>query len=112
MSSANFVSRELAFRWSPVASDCPAIRYNILASNCGSCPTTTNYTTVTCTDIPTNNSVCIFAIQTVVCGNVTGNANNPIRVGVKIEEQQTIKVVTGLYLYAVFNNLNILILIG
>ena len=41
--------------------------YDILASNCGSCPNTTNYTNVTCTDIPTNDTTCTFAIQTVVC---------------------------------------------
>ena len=41
--------------------------YNILASNCGSCPTTTNHTNVTCTDIPTNGSTCTLAVQTVVC---------------------------------------------
>ena len=43
--------------------------YNILASNCGSCPTTTNHTNVTCTDIPTNynDSTCTLAVETVVC---------------------------------------------
>ena len=41
--------------------------HNILESNCGSCPTTTNYTTVTCTDVPTNGSTCTLAVQTVVC---------------------------------------------
>ena len=81
ISSADFSSRELTFEWSPVAPDCPAIHYNILASNCGSCPTTTNHTTVTCTDVPINGSTCTFAIQTVVCGNIIGNnISNSVRI--------------------------------
>ena len=77
MSNADFVSRELTFSWS---TNCGTkFHYNILASNCGSCPTTTNHTNVTCTDVPTNNSVCIFIIQTVVCGNITGQLSYPIR---------------------------------
>ena len=57
--------------------DCPAIHYNILVSNCGSCST---HTTVTCTDIPTNGSQCTLAVQTVVCGNITGNISDPINI--------------------------------
>ena len=61
--------RVFTFTWN-VASfwDCPAIHYNILASNCGSCPTTTNHTNAICTDVPVND-VCTFAVQIVVCGN-------------------------------------------
>ena len=80
MRAANFASKELTFSWSPVAPDCPAIHYNILASNCGSCPTTTNHTNVTCTEVPTNGSNCTFAVQTVVCGNLAGNASEPINI--------------------------------
>ena len=69
-------SKKISFSWSPVAPDCPAIHYNILASNCGSCPTTTNYTNATCTDVPTDGTVCSFAVQTVVCGSITGNVSN------------------------------------
>ena len=76
----DYSSRKLTFSWSPVAPDCPAIHYNILASNCGSCPTTTNHTNVTCTDVPTNDSICTFAVQTVVCGNIAGNISDPINI--------------------------------
>ena len=80
MSNVDFVSKKLTFSWSMASSDCPAIHYNILASNCGSCPTTTNHTNVTCTDVPTNDSIiCIFAIQT-IHGNTVGNVSDPIRV--------------------------------
>ena len=80
MSNADFVTRQLTFKWSPVAPDCPAIHYNILTSNCGSCPTTTNHTNVTCTDIPTDGSTCTLAVQTVSCGYITGNASDPISI--------------------------------
>ena len=70
---------DLAFNWSSVTPDCPAIHYNILSSNCGSCPTTTTHTTVTCTDVPTDGSMCTFALETVVCGNVTGNLSDNVQ---------------------------------
>ena len=72
--------KQLPFSWSPVATDCHAIHYNILASNCGNCPTTTNHTTVTCTDVPNNDNVCNFAVQTVVCGIITSNFSDPISI--------------------------------
>ena len=79
ISGIDFSSRKLTFAWSSVAPDCPAIHYNILASNCGSCSTTTTNTTVTCTDVPTTGSTsCNFAVQTVVCGNMTGNISDPV----------------------------------
>ena len=84
MSNADFVSRQLTFVWSPVVSDCPATHYNILASNCGSCPTTTNHTNVTCTDVLNDGIVCTFTIQTVVCENITGNISYQIRVNISI----------------------------
>ena len=80
VSNADFVSRKLTFSWS---TDCGAmVRYNILASNCGSCPTTTNHTNVTCTNVQTNGSLCMFAVQTVACGNITGQLSNMIEVSI------------------------------
>ena len=69
--------RQLEFAWSPFATVCLAVHvhYSILASNCGSCPTTTNHTTATCTDIPDNGSTCKFTVQPVVCGDVDGISN-------------------------------------
>ena len=101
MSNVDFVTRQLTFNWSrsSVSPDCPgnSIHYNILASNCGSCPTTTNHTTITCTDVPINGTTCSFAVQTVVCGNVTGNSTNPISVSVNTATATTVTVVTGLH---------------
>ena len=87
ISGIDFSSRELTFAWSSVAPNCPAIHYNILASNCGSCPTTTNHTTVTCTDIPAIDSVCTFALQTPVCGNITDNESDPVSITFYATEQ-------------------------
>ena len=74
ISNVDLSLRQLTFIWSPVAPECPVIDYNILASNCGSCSTSTNHTTVTCTDVPADNKECNLAIQTVICGNITGNS--------------------------------------
>ena len=81
----NFGSKEISFSWSPVTPHCPSIHYNIHASNCGSCPTTTNHTNVTCTDVPTDDSMCSFAIDTTICGNITGNQSKPLIFNVTIE---------------------------
>ena len=85
ISNVDISLRQLTFDWNLVAPDCSAIHYNILASNCGSCPTTTNHTTVTCTDIinttlHSHSTKCSFAVQTVVCGNVLGHTSNPLLV--------------------------------
>ena len=71
----------ISFDWSHSCAATNSDNYNILASNCGSCPTTTNHTNVTCTDVvPISGRQCTFAVQTVVCGNVTGNASDPISI--------------------------------
>ena len=77
------VSRQITFTWSSVTPECTTIQYNILTSNCGSCPTTTNHTTVTCTDVPTaadNATTCTFAIQAMNCEIIMGKFSKPITV--------------------------------
>ena len=80
ISTANFALKVFTFSWNPATSDCSAIHYNILASNCGSCPTITNHTNVTCTDVLTDGNTCRFAIQGVACGNINGTRSNYINV--------------------------------
>ena len=75
ISALDIGSRQLEFTWNLVAPDCPAIHYNISASNCGSCPTTTNHNTVTCTGVPTSGNKCKFMVQPVACGHASGNFN-------------------------------------
>ena len=73
--------QSISFNWSQSCAAANSDNYNILASNCGSCPTTTNHTNVTCTDVvPITGRQCIFAVQTLVCGNVTGDASDPISI--------------------------------
>ena len=76
------LSKQIIFTWSPI-SQCPDIHYNILASNCGNCPTISNHTNVTCTDVPIDSSVCLLAVQTVICENITGNVSDTIRIALK-----------------------------
>ena len=80
ISKADFVSKQITFIWSHAVNMCPdlKIHYNILASNCGSCPTTTNHTTVVSANVPTNDCMCIFAVQTVICENISGNETEKI----------------------------------
>ena len=105
ISIANFILKVFTFTWSPVGPDCPAIHYNILASNCGSCPTTTTHTNVTCTDVPINGSMCTFAVQSVVCGNIPGNSSDLITVTTLTTEEISIPVNTiGEEQYYYYNN--------
>ena len=78
ISSVDFESRELAFNWSPVTFNCPAIRYKLQTLNCGNCPMTTMSTAVTCSDIPSGNQ-CTFAAEAFDC-NSHGNLSEVISV--------------------------------
>ena len=67
-------ARIITFAWNHSnVSMCPAIPYNILTSNCGRCPTTTDNTEVTCTDVPTDADYCSFALIPTICGGVSPN---------------------------------------
>ena len=66
--------------------------FNIVASReCGSCPTTTNHTTVTCTDVPSNGGMCMFAVQAVVCGSMIGESSNPVLVDTTVTTNKNSK---------------------
>lgn len=80
MSSADLMSRKLIFKWNPVGPNCPAIKYKINASNCGSCLQMTRSTEVTCYDIPNNHSQCRFAVQTFTCNHTLGNWSDTVSV--------------------------------
>ena len=87
----------LVFDWSdPVAPDCSAIHYNVLSSDCGSCPTTTNHTTVTCTDVPTKDSTCTFAVWRVICGNNTEKTNNTVHIVIPLQERTEVIIINNL----------------
>ena len=92
---------QLTFAWSPVQLECPGILYySIVASNCGSCPSTTTNTITVCTDEPSNDGLCKFALQTVICGNITGNLSDPVYV------QQKGTVITVVIFRVLYNKKN------
>ena len=80
ISFVDLSSRHLSVRWNNVDPDCPALHYIIISSNCGSCPTTTTNTTVTCTDVPADGSTCTIAVKTAVCGDITGSVSERVEV--------------------------------
>ena len=69
------IESKVVFNWSIPIPNCHALLYSITSSNCGSCPTTSTDTNVTCTDVPMNGSVCRLHVQAVFCEGV--NANTP-----------------------------------
>ena len=71
---------QITFNWTSVDTLCDSVSYNIIASNCGQCPSTTNNTTATCTDVVASGQVCTFIIQAVVCGTITGSQASPTTV--------------------------------
>ena len=73
--------QSLKFTWNSLIFskiNCSAIHYDILTQNCGNCPTTTNHTTATCTDVPTGDGMCSFTVQILVCNNYVGSANDSV----------------------------------
>ena len=89
ISKADILSRQITFNWNQVITSCSNLKsyYNILALNCGSCPTTTNHTNVTCTNVPTDgHNMCIFSIQTVTCESIVGNLSNNTMIQVMLKD--------------------------
>ena len=61
----------LFFTWSQAVSHCSPLRYFITTSNCGSCPNTTTHNNISCTNAPTDGSMCNITIQAEVHEDVT-----------------------------------------
>ena len=76
---------KLMFKWSSVRSNsyCNIPQYGI-TSDCGVCPTITNMTIATCSDLQlsTNAVTCHFQVSTHAC-NLIGNPSLAIRVTLK-----------------------------
>ena len=68
-------NHQINFTWNEPDTNCSAIHYNIISQNCGTCPNKTVSSTASCSDVAANQTAitCSFAVQTVVCGNMTGN---------------------------------------
>ena len=92
-------SSQLNFQWSSVAPLCEAIHYHINASNCGHCPSVTDDTTVTCSGFSLDNQVCLLAVRTVVCDNITGDESSRVQVILRGIFQITLAYHWSIYLY-------------
>ena len=77
--------RQLTFSWDPVAPNCAAIHYNILAQNCGICPSATQHNTVVCHDMEVDqNLTCSFVVQNFrTCDGVAGRMSIPVSIMLK-----------------------------
>ena len=73
-------SGQLIFQWSSVDPSCEPVYYHISASGCGHCLNVTNDTTIVCSDFSLDGQVCMLAVQTVVCDNITGNKSRRVEV--------------------------------
>ena len=79
----NINSTHVTLHWNPVSSNCNAIQYRIISSNCGLYPNATNSSSVTCTGPFTDDQLCTFTVQTVVCDNVVGNESRRVEVALR-----------------------------
>ena len=72
--------QQLTFSWIGHNTSCDTLHYNIMSRNCGNCPTSSNSTSVTCTNVivKENVSMCSLAVQTVVCNNIVGKETLPV----------------------------------
>ena len=64
-------------------SDFNSIVYNIIVSNCGTCPNSTTSLSATCVYFIADGSVCSFALQAVVCGNRFSPISDPVNIQIK-----------------------------
>lgn len=76
-------SRQITFMWDAPMTMCEVLYYIINATNCGTCPKTSNSTTIICTDFEgylSTPQLCRMTIQTVVCNNIVGSQSNEVLV--------------------------------
>ena len=83
-------TNRLTFAWNDsvnlqqthIFSDTDSFVYNIIASNCGTCPNSTTSLSATCVDFVADGRVCSFALQAVVCGRF-GPISDPMKIQIK-----------------------------
>ena len=87
----NVKPKQLTFAWNDsenvqqthTFSDTDSIVYNIIASNCGTCPNSTTSLSATCVDFTADGGVCSFALQAVVCGIRFSPISDPMKIQIK-----------------------------
>ena len=89
--------------WSPSASNCLPVIYNILTTDCGECPNTTSDTFITCTNLIINGQVCSVTIVIQTNVNDENNSEHSGATNLTIALQGKIcEIITGMsLLYAV-----------
>ena len=73
----------LTFTWDPVMPACNVIHYNINSVNCGTCPSSSNATTVSCigNKMPNHTTrLCTFGVQAVICDSIGGNNSEEVNI--------------------------------
>ena len=78
--SLTAITNGLTFSWENVALNCLSLSYGIDASGCGTCPSTTNSTSVTCFGIQLGGTAqtCNISVRAITCGNITGDYSEPL----------------------------------
>ena len=81
-------SNQITFAWDELVIQCPSLRYVITAINCGVCPNTTTDTNVTCVQSNVSvhtNHICLFAVQTEICGYLLGGKSEYVTVYIQFD---------------------------
>ena len=109
LSSIASNSNSLTFAWSDVRSSCNStcfnVKYNIVSSNCGRCPSSTAYTTVTCDHLSTNYGLnCTFMVSSVLygssyCSSVAGATTSTVVVRLQGNNNYGYPLLIILFLY-------------
>ena len=99
---------QIQFEWNSIADQCLTVHYVIIAKNCGNCLTSTTFTNATCTYnvLTDDNITCSFAIETVICENITGKRSNPLYVRLKGTVLRQIYVVDSYMFIIIINGAN------
>ena len=76
---------QLVFTWTPGVESCQAVRYIINSTNCGSCPSTTDSTFITCENLNLTSikRVCSLNIRTVVCDDLIDENGRTLQITTK-----------------------------
>ena len=82
-------------------SNTDSIVYNIISSNCGTCPNSTTLLSATCVDFVADGSVCSFALQAVVCGNRFSPISDPVKIQIKGIKLTNLQVKYIIHNYAI-----------
>lgn len=86
LSLTSATPNQLTFAWDPVVSSCPATKYNIRATNCGTCPSSTPTTNVTCSNPqpqPNAGVTCTFSVRTETCEGVISDQSEIVSANLK-----------------------------